>query len=392
MELRTLIRGGILALLLAAAGAAVWGLARVDAHLGAPSGPDRLADQPGQPATGPQLTARAFGILRTRPIDGAAFRLLGSASEAAGDRSGADRLYRIAVQRAPRDPIARSKLIASSFAGGHASEGVIHLDVLLRTAPDTGQLVLKRLIPLLGNHALRHALAARMAPDPRWRAMVPAMLADTPDPASAEALLAELATLSPLHPPEVAARVSLLERLGRPLDARDAWRAALPAAARKLDGLVFDGGFESGEGPEPYGWRLRGPPQVAVGLDSTDPAQGRQSLAVIFDGRDMRLAGISQDLVLGVGKYRLQMRGKIAVAARAELFAWVIACRGNNREIASLQLHATGAAWQTFSVPFEVPPGCPTQWLALLHGGRTMEERQVTGRLNFDALEISPEP
>ena len=392
MGLRKLVRGGILTLLLAAAGAAAWGLAGVDADLGAPSGSDRLADQPGQPPTGSQLTARAFGILRTRPIDGAAFRLLGSASEAVGDHPAADTLYRIAVLRAPRDAIARSKLIASSFAGGQLSEGVLHLDALLRTAPETGQLVLKRVIPLLGNRALRQALAVRMAADPPWRPMVPAMLATTPNPASAEALLAELAALSPLRPPEVAMRVSLLERLGHPLDARHAWRAALPPAARMLDGLIFDGGFEYGEGPEPYGWRLRGPPEVAVGLDITDPAQGRQSLAMIFDGRDMRLAGITQDLVLGAGQYRLQLRGKIAVAAHAELFAWGISCRGNDREIASLQLHATGAEWQTFSVPFEVPQGCPTQRLGLLHGGRTMEERQVTGRLDFDALEIHPEP
>lgn len=393
MNIQTMFRAALIVAVSTAAGTAAWRLARVDSDLGAATGPDRLIAQFDQQAgTGPQDKVRAFEILHDRPVDGAAFRILGGIADASGESVTAANFYRIAASRNPRDPIVRGKLVEYSLASGRMAESARHLDALLRVSPATGQPVLQGMVRLLSDEALRIALVGRLALDPPWRPLLPATLSTAPDPASAEALLALLATASSPRPDEVALRVSLLERLGRPLAAHNAWRAALPTDAKPFDGLIFDGGFEYGEGPEPYGWRLRSPVGAAVGLDKSRPARGLSSLALVFGGRSVDFSGVSQDMVLQPGKYLLTLQADLALIANERSFAWSVACRGTDQELGRMELPAQTDGWQGFSLSFEVPVACPTQRLALLHDGRNLRERQLSGRIAFDALDLRLQP
>lgn len=359
------------------ASAATWQLAGVDWGLDAQR-------QPGQHTA---VTSWREWLV-DRPLDGAAFRALGDKAADTGDQAAALGFYRIAVRRDPRDPLVRVTLFDTYLANGDATAAVQHLDALLRVSPGVGQPFLQRVLGSMDDANLRSALVSRLALDPPWRELLPVALAASSDLVSAEKLLTLLGRSASLREPEAALRASLLERLDRPLDARNAWGTALPSGLRALDGLIFDGGFESGEGPEPYGWRLRSPVGAAVGLDTSHPAQGRRSLVLLFDGRAVDFSGVSQDLVLKPGSYRLDLQADLALVSARPPFAWTVACRSTNTETARLELPARTHGWERFSILFDVPPSCPIQRLALVHEGRTLTERQLSGRMAFDALNL----
>lgn len=380
IDLQKIFRMVLTVAVVTVASTATWRLARVDWGL---DHHDRLGDE-----GAPPNVSRSREFLGDRPLDAAAFRALGDISATAGDKEVAVGFYLTAARREPRDPLVRVKLINHYLAAGDVDAAVHHLDALLRISPGAGAPVLRRVLGSIDNAALRHALASRLALEPPWRELLPSVLTTTADPASAEQLLALLSKSSPLRPPEVALRASLLEQMGLAKDARFVWGTALPTELQPLDGLVFDGGFEFGEGPEPYGWRLRSPVGAAVGLDTSHRAQGRSSLLLLFDGRAVEFSGVSQDIVLTPGRYRLTLLADLALTGSNRPFAWTVVCRTTNVQAARLELPYRTPGWKRFSALFDVPPSCPTQRLSLVHEGRNFAERRLSGRMAFDAIDL----
>ena len=204
-------------------------LARVDAEFGAPYGPDRLVRAiDATPALAATDAAQARLALRDRPIDGAAYRVLAQAEDAAGHADRATALYATAVARWPRDRIARATLADRAFAADDVDGGLHHIDALLRVAPAVRATVLGKLMPYLGDPRIRDGLVARLAADPPWRgAVAPALLEATVPAAEAEALLAALAARLAPTPAELQARLLLLDRLGQSAKARSIWLGTL---------------------------------------------------------------------------------------------------------------------------------------------------------------------
>ena len=380
---------GLLRLLLtvvvmAAAGAATWRVARVDWDLGYARRGGADADAGG--------ASRARERLTEQPLDGAAFRALGERSAAQGDSAAALDFFQTAVRRDPRDPLVRIQLINIYLARADEPAALQHLDALLRISPAIGDPVLRRLVSPMASAAFSAALAKRVAEDPPWRELLPAALAASTDIASAEHLLADLGGRSRFRAPEVALRASLLERMARPRAARQVWRAGLPAELKDLDGLVFDGGFESGEGPQPYGWQWRSVASAVAGVDTSQPAEGRSALTLEFDGRIVDVFSVSQDLVLGPGLYRMDLQADIALDNAGRGFAWIVGCRDSSIQMARLQVPARTQGWQRFSVSFDVSPLCPRQRLELVNEGRNPGERRPSGRMAFDGVRIREMP
>lgn len=363
-------------------------LARVDAGLGAPVGPDRLlrlvdAD--------PEVTtldhARLQAALHDRPIDGRAYRVLAQASAANGDDATAARLLHIAVARAPRDHVARALLAERAFAGGGLAAGMEHIDAVLRVAPHAHRDILALLVPQLADGAFRAAFAERVALDPPWRGALPAALrAEGSDPEAAEALLADLAARTPLTQAEQHTRILLLDTLGQSPRARASWLATLPPEARDAAGFVFDGGFEHPGIEGGYGWQFDAPAGSGIALEQADAFEGDASLSIRFDGRAVQFAGVRQRLALAPGNYRLSSASRLRVDT-ARPFAWRITCHAGAR-LAELRLPER-ADWHSASANFSVPAGCPGQVLQLLHLGRSLAERRLSGTLALDAVRIA---
>jgi tetratricopeptide (TPR) repeat protein len=379
----------LLALALAfALGAAAIALARVDADLGAPAGADRLLQAiDADPALQPTDAERARAMLRSRPIDGRAYRVLAQVADARGDHARADALYAIAVRRAPRDRPTRAALADRAFATGDYPGALQQLDALLRVAPGVRVPVLQGLMPYLGDARLRAALVDRLTADPPWRdALIPVLLDAKTPPAIAVQLLAELAAGTSPTERETDTRITLLQRMGRSNQARQLWLARLPAGAGQGHGLLFDGGFEHPDISGGYGWRQAPPPGVSFADDRTAPVEGNHALAIDFSGRAVTTPGLEQWLALPAGDYHLAFASDNGTDALRP-FAWQLRCQGDGRLLASLPLPAA-AGWQHGSGNFTVPPGCPGQSLRLDYLGRSLAERQFSGSLRLDALQL----
>ena len=363
-------------MLLAACGlfsASAWRLAGVDGLPGVPTKPVTRAD---------------VGVLLSRPAEGAAFRQLADDADARGRQLPAHRLYAIAVRRNPRDVPAQLRMVDVELARQDAQSAMRHLDAALRVDPDRSEPRLLEFLRSLADPAILRALASRLATDPPWRADLPRLLSDI-DPVSAQALLSAL-SVRPLPPAELALRASLLESLGDPRQARAAWSAGLPAAARPFDGPIFDGGFEYGAGPEPYGWRLPTSPETLIGLETSHVAQGHSALSVLLQGRAVAMPDVSQRLALSPGNYVLVLQADSSLAGSGLGFAWTVSCDDPVSELGQIDLPRHTRGWQRFSTAFVVPPQCPRQSLRLVQPGHTVSERSLAGRLGVDAMQILP--
>ena len=226
-----------LASVLAVAVAAI-GLARVDTRWGPPAGPERVLqtiDAGHVPSADVATGARE--ILRTRPIDGHAYRALAGVADMAHKQALATSLYAIAVLRAPRDRSTRAALADRAFAVGNAAGGFEQLDALFRVVPTLAEPLLLALMPSLHDADMQDALVARLVTDPPWRnAVARTVRAPSVDPQVALDLLARLAARTALKPGEQDARIALLQQAGRDADARRFWLAladAGPAAGQR---------------------------------------------------------------------------------------------------------------------------------------------------------------
>ncbi len=368
-----------------------WQQVRVDADVGAPFGPDRrVIDARALSKDANALTAVAREVMRDRPIDGGAFRLLGLAAGLESDSERAVERYRAAARLSPRDDIAQAMLVDASFAHGRVGEGVHHLDALLRIAPHLRAPMLTSLLPYTGNSELLEAMVSALAADPPWRGALAPVLRGA-DPAQAEAFLAAIAEAVPLAPPELAVRVDALTALGEPARARDIWLQSLSESERALDGSPFDGGFEGVDQTGGFGWSWNDDPGVTISVDAIDPAQGRQSLQADFSGRMVRFIGPHQRLALSPGSYEISSAVDDRTGS-SRRFAWFVQCtQGPN--LVELDLPAASSPqWQTARASFDVPPDCQGQQLTLRHTGRSMSERQISGVLRVDDVQLRKVP
>jgi hypothetical protein len=368
-----------------------WQQVRVDADVGAPYGPDRrVADARRLSKDAKALTTVARETLRERPIDGGAFRLLGLAAGLESESARAVDLYRTAVRLSPRDDIAQAMLIDASFDQGRVGEGVQHVDALLRIAPHLRAPMLASLLPHIDNPELRDAMVGVLAADPPWRGALAPVLGSA-DPAQAEAFLAVIAETTPLAPAELAVRVDVLIALGESARAREVWLHSLSETDRALDGSPFDGGFEGADQTGWFGWSWNDEPGVTISVDAIDPAQGQQSLQADFSGRVVRFIGPRQRLALSPGTYEISSSVNDRTGS-SRRFAWFVQCtQGPN--LVELDLPAASSAqWQTVRASFDVPPDCQGQQLTLRHTGRSMAERQISGVLRVDDVQLRKVP
>ncbi|WP_187770846.1 hypothetical protein, partial [Cognatilysobacter lacus] len=284
--------------------------------------------------------------------------------------------------------VAREWFFRRAIASGRMEEAAQQLDALLTLDEAGAPGRLKESVRHLGDPVFRATLARALRDGRPWRALLPAVLADTSGPSEVESLLASIANRGGSSS-ESALRARLLERLGRARQARAQWHASLTAPMKRFDDLVFDGGFEAPSGPPPYAWQFESQKGTAVGVDAARAFEGGRSLAVQFDGRTADFTGVWQDLALAPGVYRLTLASS-ATLSGARPIAWTVSCRPSERPLARLDVAAYGAGWKAFSVTFQVPGDCPAQQLRLTSIGPSQADRSVDGEIRFDAMRITP--
>ena len=381
-----IVAGSMAAALFALCG---WSLLRVDTEFGPPLGPDRiLADEGvnGDPAV---MEAHARQALQSRPIDGAAFRVLGMSAAQRGESVRARTLYGIAVRRDPRDWQAHAFLMDIAFQRGSVEEGSQHLDAILRVAPDLATPLLGALAPALEDARLRPVVANIVAGKPPWSGGMMAALRDKAvDPDSAAAFVEDISTHRQLTTAERSALIDALSRAGRAHDARVEWLATLGAEERVLADNVFDGGFEEAEPVVgEFAWSWDSGTGVDLSLEQGQAASGRQSLRIDFNGRAITLRAPAQRLALAPGRYILSAAFDDRTNA-SRPFTMMLAC-SSGEELAQLELSGgVRNAWTRVNETLEIPEDCPQQrvWLALR--SQSIANTQVAGVLRLDEVAI----
>ena len=303
------------------------------------------------------------------PLAPEPFLVHGVEANLAGDPSKAELDFLAAQRRDPRSLSAAYFLADHYVANGDVGRGIRQVAILARLAPNGLQVVAPYLASYAQNRATWPLLRAQFRSDP---AMADAALtAMAADPANADAVLA-LAGDGRVNAsaPWLRPMLGALTAAGQYGKARSIW--ALASGVR-LDprALLFDGGFSSAAPPPPFNWEMT---SSTVGLAERRPAG---DLHVMFYGQDDGVLA-RQLLVAPAGSYRLSMRLR-GGSSHPDALYWSVRCdEGAAQEIARIRLDQAAAG----GLAFQVPQGCPAQWLELSGSSSDMPQQSdvtITG-------------
>jgi len=313
-------------------------------------GMTRIAEAAHDRRAVPTAIFEAMGDAATKdPLAPEPFLVAGIHAQLSGDGPAAQRAFEAAQWRDPRSLAAAYFLADRYFRAGDIPKGLTEVAALARLSPKGTLTVapylaayardpanwpeLRRLFranPGLGEDTLL-ALASNAATAPAVLALA--------DPNEKPAKSAWLAPL-----------LNTLVAAGQYAEARQIWSRKTAARA---DELIHDTAFSDVSAPLPFNWALT---TSAVGLAERQPG-GR--LHVVFYGQDDGVLA-TQMVLLKPGSYRLTMQ-LLGDPARAKTLTWSIWCDKALTPLTGVTLDVAAARGWTF----QVPAGCPAQWLKL---------------------------
>ena len=398
----------VLVMLLALAAFAGWrivGLMQAERY--AKSDPQRaLAWRPDHPAALLALAERQLAqgdiaaaqasarrLLAHAPLQGEAFRVLAQAAERLGQGKSAMALYRIAVQRAPRDMVARAWLTQHYLEQGEFAQALAQIDRILRMSPMRARSIHPVLVQMAQDPAFAVALAKVLRTNPPWRQGLLAALhhPKTGQPAAAGRVMQALQFQGGLSRQEYAGWLDSLIRQGRWGEAYARWAGSVIKPGGRLP-LVHNGDFAQPPSDIGFDWRLRRMPGVLLRFEQVAGTSGPAAY-LRFLNRRVPAAGLEQALLLQPGRYRLSLRAR-AQALRSELgLQWQVVCAGPGGVVARSAPMDGSFAWRDEAVEFDIPAGgCPGQWLRLVNPVNAGAAQRVSGELWADDIAIARLP
>jgi len=283
------------------------------------------------------------------PLATEPFLVRGVKASLAGDEAAAQRDFEAAQWRNPRSLPAAYFLADRYFRSGDVASGMREAAALARLSPDGGTAAVPYLAQYATSTANWPALRALFVINPPLARPVLMKLAQ--DIRTVPAALALAGPGEAGNPPWLVQAVYTLIEAGDYAGARNAWGRMAGAGARSAE-LLHDANFRDNRSPPPFNWQLT---SSTVGLAER---QGGRLHVLFYGGEDGTLA--SQLLLLPPGNYRLSMR-LAGDPARAHALTWALWCDKAAQPLASVTLDVAAArGWS-----FQVPAGCPAQWLKL---------------------------
>lgn len=380
------------------------------ASAGAEAPVDPLADTPpeGDPAEAPapartaspaEIEARraairdlANRIIARAPLNAAAYRLLGDASDDPEIRRQA---MVDAVARSRRETVAVFWLLQHAYTTQDYAAAVAMADALMRTRPALSRFTLSYLYSMVLSPGGREALATELARNPSWRtrffATMGPSLAASDDPLQLFALLKEAGS----PPTDKEMTPFLRQRMltdGHAVAAYNIWLQMLSdeqvLSVRPVNNLDF----AQDPGPLPFGWNLPRSVNAFVDLVHKPAGESGRILRVRFGVGQVKFGNLAQITLLGPGTYRFQGEQKGTMSSKRGM-RWQVACYPSNRVVGqSDQLLGSPRQWREFDFTFTIPEtgGCSTQQVRLVHDARTPSEQFASGEILFQSLDIQP--
>ena len=301
------------------------------------------------------VPASAFSMMSDaatkEPLAPEPFLVRGVQAELQGDGATAQRAFEAAQWRDPRSLAAAYFLADRYFRIGDPERGLREVAALARLAPNGQATVGPYLAAYAANPANWPALRKLFRANPMLANNALAVLATN---------LATVPALLALADPKAKAKdvtwvpalLTTLTGAGKFEQARTIW-AKMAGVQLPPNQLLYDSSFTDRTSPPPFNWDLN---SSTVGLAERQPG-GRLHL-VFYGQEDGFLA--NELILLPPGAYRLSMQ-LLGDPSRGHSLNWSIWCDKAAEPIASVTLDAASAhGWR-----FDVPAGCPAQWLKL---------------------------
>ncbi|QFR33448.1 hypothetical protein [Ancylobacter sp. TS-1] len=364
-----------------------------------PEGDPAEATAPTPTATPAEIEARratirdlASRIIAQAPLNAAAYRLLGDASDDPDIRRQA---MIDAVARSRRETVAVFWLLQHDYAAKDYAGAVAMADALMRTRPALARFTLSYLYSLVLTPEGREALAVALAQDPSWRARFFAAmgqsLAASDDPLQLFALLKAAGS-----PPTESELTPFLRRRmasdGHAVAAYNIWLQML-SDEQVLDVRPVNNlDFSKDAGELPFGWNVPRSVNAFVDFVSRPTGESGRILRVRFGVGQVKFGPVGQIALLRPGTYRFEGEQKGAMASKRGM-RWQVACYPSNQVIGqSDQLLGSPRQWREFDFTFTIPETgtCSTQRIRLVHDARTPSEQFASGEILFQSLDIQP--
>jgi hypothetical protein len=300
--------------------------------------------------------------LRASPFDVRALRILGL-SIARTDEAAADPILTLAGNWSLRDDPSHAWLMQRRLRQGDYVGSFGHADALARRREDLRPGIFRYLATAAAEDPRAvPALLQRVAARPNWRGEFLEYLLATDNGPAVQAALAvglngrpgalsdtelEMIYVHWLRTGRIPGLVALRETTGRPAPA-----------------LLVDGGFDGGDGPQPFTWELLTSPGVIPTLSEDDSRERRNALFVQSDGFHAAYVA-SQLLTLPPGSGTLSYSARLEAGESDPRLRWTITCVETPVQLVTVAV-PPATDWRRFRLDFIVPrEGCTAQWLRL---------------------------
>jgi hypothetical protein len=337
-----------------------------------------------------QVRQLALRALAADPLSADAYELLAMAADELGE-------VRVFMQEAAyhsrHKPGPLLWLLGDSFHRRDYAAGLEYGDLLLRTHSELSHLVLGYFVHAAESaEGFPHVVDA-LAKNPGWRGQFFEVFArEMRQTALPLRLMEELREKGvPPSPKELAPYLDALMRIGQVDTAYNAWLQLMPEERLDDDGLLADGGFENAPGILPFGWKM------ASGLNAVaefvGPAANRSGrlFHVSFGVGRVKFPELSQVVILGPGRYRLEGKVRGTVISKRGLRWQLICASGSHRLLAETDmLIGDTQQWRVFALEGDVPAGrdCVGQMVRLMHDSRSPSEEFISGEVWFGGLRL----
>ncbi len=309
----------------------------------------------------------------------------------------ADRLIELAVARMPANKGVRLRAADYWVARGKLDRALSNWTAVLELDRNQGGQIYPLLMRLAGNPKTLGVFRELMQSPPSWWDDFFAYLAANAGKLETVVNVATLrhATEVPLSARERALLVERLQKEQQWPEAYLVWINGLDKEQRRYLGSVFDGGFELPPGEGGFFWHFPEHKAWIIRRKHTYGGEGEKSLHILYRGEPTPVHQVHQYLLLGKGRYLLQLRARVDRLRIPTGLQWVVRCAEDNGRVLGASSPLVGASdWEMQQFRFEVPDSldCRGQVLRLEISDAGAGLPLVEGEVWFDRISIRKLP
>jgi hypothetical protein len=336
-----------------------------------------------------QIQTLAARALKSDPLNAQAFELMASVAD---DAESARSLMQAAAARSRHAAGALFWLANDSLRQRDYGRELEYVDLLLRTRPAVAVYVMNYVVRTAGTGDGFAPVVSILAEAPKWRT---AFFRNVPDEARQADVLLRLAIALkergvPLSMAEVSPLLNTLTGRGEVVAAFNAWLQLRPEEQSGDPGWLNNGNFSQNPSGLPFDWKIaQGRNAIAEIAGSGTEDEGL--LHVRLDSGRVRFPEVSQVVVLGPGRYRLEgkLKGRITGMRGVR---WQLICANSARSLLAETNMLMGETqqWRTFSLDIDLAEnaGCVGQKLRLMHDARYESEEFISGEVWFANIRL----